>query len=72
MIRMNLQNLLDQRGETVYWLSRQAGITYPNMSHLVKGNAKGIRLQTIEVLCQVLECTPNDLFVIDFDQPEDA
>ncbi|MBQ6207183.1 MAG: helix-turn-helix domain-containing protein [Oscillospiraceae bacterium] len=26
--------------------------------------------ETLETLCQALECAPNDLFTIDFNQPE--
>ena len=70
MIRMNLEKLLQNRAQTMYWLSRQSGIGYPNIYHLTKGKTRGIRLETIEVLCQVLECTPNDLFVIDYERPE--
>ena len=70
MIRLNVLELLEQRGHTKYWLYKQLGLSYKNFDNMVKGRTKAIRFQNIETLCQVLECTPNDLFVIDFDQPE--
>lgn len=70
MIRFNIGALLEERGKTRYWLSKQMGMSYQNLTKLVRGETKGVRLETIEILCQVLECTPNDLFLIDPDQPE--
>ena len=45
-------------------------MSYQNLVKRVNNETKGIRLGTIEILCQVLECTPNDLFVMDLEQPE--
>lgn len=70
MIRFNLESLLKERGKTRYWLAKQSGMSHQNVTKMARNNAKGIRLETIEIFCQVLECTPNDLFVIDFDKPE--
>ena len=62
---------MEKRGKTRYWLSKQMGLSYQNVCKMVKQQTRMIRLENVEILCQVLECTPNDLFVIDFDQPED-
>ena len=70
MMRFNLDTLLKERGKTRYWLAKQSGMSHQNITKMTRNKAKGIRLETIEVFCQVLECTPNDLFVIDFDEPE--
>lgn len=70
MIRFNLEALLKEKGRTRYWLAKQVGMSHQNITKIARNDAKGIRLETIEVLCQVLDCTPNDLFVIDFDKPE--
>ena len=70
MIRLNVLDLLEQRGHTKYWLYKQLGLSYKNFDNMIKGRTRAIRFQNLETLCQVLECTPNDLFVIDFDKPE--
>ena len=70
MVRLNILELLERRGKTRYWLSRQMGISYQNVCRMVGQQTRGIRFETLETLCQVLDCTPNDLFVIDFTQPE--
>ena len=71
MIRFNIQPMLDARGKTRYWLAKQMGMSYPNVTKMVSVKSRAVHLETIEILCQVLECTPNDLFIIDFDQPEE-
>ena len=70
MIRFNLETLLEERGKTRYWLAKQAGMSHQNITKMARSNAKGIRSESIEVFCQILECMPNDLLVIDYDQPE--
>lgn len=70
MIRLNIASLLEERGKTRYWLSKQIGMSHQNVTKLANGATKGIRLETIEVLCQVLDCTPDDLFVMNFEQTE--
>lgn len=71
MTKLVVLDLLEQRGKTKYWLYKQLGMSYRNFSQMVNNKTKSIRYEMIETLCQVLECTPNDLFVIDFDEPED-
>ncbi len=71
MIRLDVLRLLEQRGKTKYWLYKQmGGMSYQNFNRIATGQTKAIRFETLETLCQVLECTPNDLFVIDLDAPE--
>lgn len=71
MIRLDVLRLLEQRGKTKYWLYKQmGGMSYQNFNRIATGQTKAIRFETLETLCQVLECTPNDLFVIDLDALE--
>lgn len=64
MIKLNILELLDKMGKTKYWLNKQLGTSYNNFIKLVNNETKMIKLENIEVLCQILECTPNDLFTI--------
>ena len=64
MITLNVLPLLEKKGKTKYWLYKQLGMSYQNFSRMVNGQTKSIRYENIEVLCQLLECTPNDLFCI--------
>ena len=37
-------------------------MSYQNFSRMVNNETKSIRYENIEALCQIFECTPNDLF----------
>ncbi|WP_457791107.1 helix-turn-helix domain-containing protein [Anaeromassilibacillus sp. SJQ-5] len=63
MVELNVLPLLEKQGRTKYWLYRQLNMSYQNFSRMIRNETKSIRYENIEILCQVLECTPNDLFV---------
>ena len=62
MVTLNVLQLLQERGRTKYWLYKQLGMSYQNFNRMVNNETKSIRYENIEVLCQLLECTPNELF----------
>ncbi len=62
MVRLNVLPLLEQRGKTKYWLFKQLGMSYQNFNRMINNETKSIRYENIEALCQLLECTPNELF----------
>lgn len=44
-------------------LAAAIGITEANLSLLKQGKVKGIRLATLEAICDYLQCQPADLLV---------
>jgi len=42
-------------------LAEKLGITPANLSILKTGKAKGVRFETLEAICKVLECQPGDI-----------
>ena len=63
MIRLRIKEILEEQNHTKYWLQKQLGETsYRNLSRLVNNEVISIRLETIEKLITVLQCTPGDLF----------
>lgn len=42
-------------------LAAEIGITEANLSLLRTGKVKGIRFDTLEAICQALDCKPGDL-----------
>ncbi len=67
MINMNVQQLLDNKNRTRYWLVKQMQTTYKTVNKICDNTLTGLQLETIEKLCLILECTPNDLFTIEYD-----
>ena len=64
MIKLNAAALLEKKGKTKYWLYKQLGMSYQNFSKMINNETKSIRYENIETMCQLLECTPNDLLII--------
>ena len=64
MIRLDVLRLLEEQGKTKYWLYKQLGMSYQSFSKMVNNQTKSIRYENIETMCLLLNCTPNDLFVI--------
>ncbi|MBS1412653.1 MAG: helix-turn-helix transcriptional regulator [Christensenellaceae bacterium] len=67
MIQLNIRNLLEIKGKSTYWLYNQLGLSYNNVKRMVNNQTKAIRFENIELLCLILDCTPNELFLIDYD-----
>ncbi|MFP8779011.1 helix-turn-helix domain-containing protein [Hydrogenophaga sp. RWCD_12] len=42
-------------------LAEHVGITEANMSLLKQGKVKGVRFETLEKICEYLQCQPGDL-----------
>lgn len=42
-------------------LAEKINITQANLSILKTGKAKGIRFETLEAICETLDCTPGDI-----------
>lgn len=59
MIRLDV--VLARRKLKARQLAQEIGITEQNLSLLKSGKVKGIRFETLEKLCQALDCQPGDL-----------
>jgi putative transcriptional regulator len=68
-IHVTLDDMLYARRMTLTELSGKVGITLANLSILKTGKARGIRFETLEAICEALECQPGDLLRY---APEDA
>ena len=44
-------------------LAHHVGITETNLSLLKSGRVKGIRFETLDAICDYLDCQPGDLLV---------
>jgi len=60
-ITVNLDVVLAQRKMRLNTLAELVDITPQNLSVLKTGKAKAIRFDTLEKICQVLECQPGDI-----------
>jgi putative transcriptional regulator len=63
-IEIRIKEVLEQRGRTSYWLSKETGISHTTLWRLKKGKALGINFATLEKICRSLECDPGDVLKI--------
>jgi putative transcriptional regulator len=62
-IIVNLDTMLAMRKKRSKELAEYVGITEQNISLLKTGRVKGIRFNTLEKICEFLECQPGDILV---------
>ncbi len=60
-IVVQLDILLARRKVKSRDLAEFVGITEANMSLLKQGKVKGVRFETLEKICEYLQCQPGDL-----------
>ena len=61
-LKLRVLEILQEKGKTKYWLNKQLGLSFQNFNNLVYNRTKSIKFEIMEALCDILECTPNDLF----------
>ncbi len=60
-IVVNLDVMMARRKVRSKELAEAIGITEQNLSILKTGKAKAIRFQTLEAICEYLNCQPGDI-----------
>ena len=61
-MKLRIKEILEKKGKTKYWLYIQLGLSYQNFNRLVNNQTSAIKFENLKALCDILECTPNDLF----------
>ena len=64
-IIVNLDVMLARRKMRSKELAERIGITEQNVSLLKSGKVKGVRFETLEKICDYLDCEPGDILVRD-------
>ena len=60
-ISIHLDTMLVKRKISLTELSKAVGLSLTNLSMLKNGNVRGVRFETLEKICIVLNCQPGDL-----------
>ncbi|MBE6544017.1 MAG: helix-turn-helix transcriptional regulator [Ruminococcaceae bacterium] len=61
MIVVNIDVMLAKRKMSVTELSEKVGISLTNISLLKNGKVKGMKFETLDKICNVLQCQPGDI-----------
>ncbi len=69
-IVVNLDVMMARRKMSLNELSQKVGLTTVNLSILKTGKAKGVRFDTLDSICRVLDCQPGDILEFREDETE--
>ena len=61
-IIVRLDRMMADRKMSLNELAEKVEMTNVNLSNLKNGKMKGIRFETMDAICKVLNCQPGDLF----------
>ena len=61
MIIVRLDEMMADRKISLNELSEKIGLSNVNLSLLKNGKVKGIRFNTLEAICETLNCQPGDI-----------
>ena len=62
-MKLCIKNLVEQNGFTKVGLAKKLDVSRQYIYSLYDGTVKSIKIETIEKLCEIFHCTPNDLFI---------
>jgi len=63
MIKIRLNELLNERDKTLYWLSRQAQVRYATLWQMSRNEVALVNLKTLDKICTALEVEPGQVLV---------
>lgn len=62
MIRLRVIQILEEQNHTKYWLFKQMGLSYQNLSRMIENKTDSIKFENLEKLSDILKCSIDDLF----------
>ena len=64
MIVFHLDEIIHKRGRSYYWVTQQTGISGQNLKKIASNKTDRVFLNTLERLCNCLDCSFDDLMEI--------
>ena len=62
MLKNHLSKLMGEKRYSIVEVSRRTGLTTSTISNLYNDKVKKLDFDTLEKLCKLFNCQPNDLF----------
>ncbi len=63
MIYVRINEILKEKKKTKYWFIKNMEGGYQSLSHLMDNTTTGIKFETLEKMCKILDCEPGDIIV---------
>lgn len=64
-MRLDIKSKIDAKGFNKHQFSKLIQLSYTATCNLYEGKTDRIYFDTLERICKVLECTPNDILISD-------
>jgi putative transcriptional regulator len=65
MVKIKLKELLKDGNKSLYRLQKETDISYNALLKIRDGEVSAMSFDVLEKLCHSLDCTPNDLLIIE-------
>ncbi len=62
MVYLRVNELLKEKNKSKYWLIKNMEGSYQAISRLINNETIAIHFDTIDKICNLLDCEPGDLF----------
>ena len=62
MVYLRINELLKEKNKSKYWLIKNMEGSYQAISRLINNETIAIHFDTIDKICDLLDCEPGDLF----------
>jgi putative transcriptional regulator len=73
MIYIRLNEMLEKKGKSLYWLAANAGVPYPTLWKLGKKESQSsINLHVLSKICSALNCLPGDILIYEEGKEDSA
>lgn len=63
MIYIRVTEILKEKKKSKYWFIKKMEGGYQSLSHLMDNETTSIHFDTLEKICDILECEPGDIIV---------
>lgn len=61
MLKFQIDKILKQKEKSLYWLSKETGISYPTLHKIMNNTTVSVSLDILEKLCKALEIDLDEL-----------
>lgn len=63
MIYIRVNEILKEKKKSKYWFIKNMEGGYQSLSHLMDNETTAIHFDTLEKICDILECEPGDIII---------
>lgn len=64
-MRVNINQILEEQGKSLLWLSNEIGMTYKGIHNLANNKTESVKFANLESICKALNCSISDILIIE-------